>query len=199
MKRLLSLIVCILLITGGTAETADSQGKVEVAGSEPPAAVMLSESVIDQLLDPSAGVQEGQTDTAGLNTANDDLQVTVEQHNLSAADLDLLARLVQAEAGSEPFNGKVAIAATVLNRLESVQYPDTIPGVIYQQHQYCPVRNGMINRPAGDDARRAVQEALRGKDPTGGALSFYNPAKATNSWIRTRPVHIRIGRHLFVR
>ncbi|RQD74582.1 MAG: LysM peptidoglycan-binding domain-containing protein [Candidatus Syntrophonatronum acetioxidans] len=121
----------------------------------------------------------------------------------STSDVELLARLVRAEAGGESYTGQVAVAATVLNRVNSSQYPNTIPGVVYQRAsgyiQYCPVRNGTINRPATNTARSAVVDAINGRDPSRGALSFYNPRTATNAWIRTRPVTTVIGNHVFVR
>ena len=204
LKKLISIIICFIIITGGSTEAANGSGSAVVNEQEPsPAAVMLSGSALDPLLKPTLEFKKED----GKVKRTTDLpygalhKITLTQ-NFSAEDLDLLARLVQAESASEPFNGKVAVAATVLNRVQSSRYPNTIPGVIYQKdhgYQYCPVRNGTINRPAGDAARRAVQEALRGKDPTGGGLSFYNPHLATNAWIRNRPVQTRIGNHVFVR
>ncbi len=121
---------------------------------------------------------------------------------LSAEEIDLLARLVHAEAGGEPFQGKVGVAATVLNRVRDAYYPDTIREVIYQQDhgfQYCTVRNGRINQPADNISFQAVKKAVDGQDPTGGALSFYNPVKSYNYWIQTRIYCKRIENHLFVR
>lgn len=122
--------------------------------------------------------------------------------SLSAADSDLLARLVRAEAEGEPYEGQVAVAAAVLNRLRDPRYPDTIPGIIYQvldgkYYQFCPVADGRINLPATASSKRAVQDALQGWDPSGGAIGFYNPVTATNSWVRQRPVTAVIGNHVF--
>jgi spore germination cell wall hydrolase CwlJ-like protein len=117
-------------------------------------------------------------------------------------DIDLLARLVYAEAKGEPYNGKVAVAASVLNRIDSPKYPNNVRDVVYQTkfgYQYCPVRNGQINQKADEASFQAVEEALQGNDPTNGALSFYNPSKSSNSWIRNRPYAISIGRHIFVK
>ncbi|HHU76943.1 MAG TPA: hypothetical protein GXZ24_08655 [Firmicutes bacterium] len=125
-----------------------------------------------------------------------------ERAVLTQEEMELLARLVHAEAGSEPFLGKVGVAATVLNRLEDAEYPDTVREIIYQQNhgfQYCPVRNGRINLPADHISLQAVRRAVGGRDPTRGALSFYNPAKSGNSWIRTRTYCRQIGNHIFVR
>ncbi len=121
----------------------------------------------------------------------------------SSSDIELLARLVRAEARGESYIGQVAVAATVLNRVKSSSYPNTISGVVYQVVngfiQYCPVRDGSINMPATETARNAVRDAINGWDPSNGAVSFYNPRTATNAWIRTRPVTAVIGNHMFVR
>jgi N-acetylmuramoyl-L-alanine amidase len=123
--------------------------------------------------------------------------------SFSAAELDLFARLVHAEAAGEPFTGQVAVAATILNRIDSTRYPNTMSGVVYQiesgYYQYSPVLDGRINQPAGESVRRAVQEALSGQDPSLGATGFYNPAKTSNLWVRQQPVTVRIANHVFFR
>src|SRR5690606_2242925 len=123
--------------------------------------------------------------------------------HLSPSDLDLLARLVTAEAEGESYEGQVAVAATVLNRLRDPRYPDTVSGVIFQYvnglPQFSPVANGRIYLPATETARQAVLDALKGWDPTNGALGFYNPAKTSNQWVRQQPVTSAIGNHLCVR
>lgn len=122
---------------------------------------------------------------------------------LSNDDLDLFARLVHAESAGEPYLGQVAVAATVLNRVKDSRYPDTVRGVILHVwegfYQYSPVEDGRINQPASASAYRAVQDALNGLDPSCGATGFYNPAKATNQWVRMHPVTTVIGNHIFFR
>lgn len=122
--------------------------------------------------------------------------------NFSAADLELLARLVRAEAEGEPYEGQVAVAAAVLNRVRDPRYPSTIPGVIYQVvdgrfYQFCPVADGRINLPSTASSRRAVQDALNGWDPSGGAIGFYNPSTSSNSWVRQQQTTAVIGNHIF--
>ncbi len=121
----------------------------------------------------------------------------------SAAELDLLARLVHSESEGEPFQGQVAVAASVLNRMRSSLYPNTVTAVINQVvngfYQYSPVLDGRINRPATDSARRAVKEAIDGADPSLGATGFYNPRKTSNKWVRNQPVTTTIGNHVFFR
>lgn len=113
-------------------------------------------------------------------------------------DIDLLTKLVAAEAGSEPFKGKVAVAAVVLNRLEDKKFPATIAGNIFKRHEFESVSNGLIWRQPVGDAHRAVKAALKGWDPTNGAKYFFNPGKAPgHSWVWTRTITDRIGRHVF--
>lgn len=117
--------------------------------------------------------------------------------NISNGDLDLLARCVYGEARGEPYNGQVAVAAVVLNRVRSSKFPNTIYGVIYQSGAFTAVSDGQINLKPNDSAYSAARDALGGWDPTGGCLYYYNPATATSSWIWSLTVHIKIGKHNF--
>lgn len=117
--------------------------------------------------------------------------------SVSNSDLELLARIISAEARGEPYIGQVAVGAVVLNRVESSSFPDSISGVVYQPGAFTAITDGQINEAVTDSARRAAREALNGSDPTGGALYYYNPDKTSNQWIRSRPVITRIGAHLF--
>ena len=114
-----------------------------------------------------------------------------------SSDLNLLARVVHGEARGEPYKGKVAVAAVVLNRVESSSFPNTIAGVVYQSGAFSAVSDGQINLTPDSESIRAAQDALNGWDPTGGCLYYYNPNTATDSWIRTRTVKTVIGRHYF--
>ncbi len=116
----------------------------------------------------------------------------------SPSDLDLLARVVRAEAQGEPYDGQVAVAAVVLNRVRHPEFPNTIPGVIYEPRAFTVVTNGQVNKPADESALQAAHAALNGLDPTGGgALYFYNPAKTRDRWVRSRNVLKTIGEHIF--
>jgi N-acetylmuramoyl-L-alanine amidase len=114
-----------------------------------------------------------------------------------ANDINLLARLVRGEAEAEPYNGKVAVAAVCLNRVQSSRFPNTLAGVIYQPGAFEVVRSGRINLAPRDVDIRAARDAINGFDPTYGALFFWNPAKPVNPWIWTRRITLRIGRHVF--
>lgn len=117
---------------------------------------------------------------------------------ISQSDFDLLARVVRAEAQTEPFEGKIAVASVVLNRVESPKFPNTIKEVIYQRGQFQPVANGQINKPADQESIKAAQAAISemrhiAKD----ALFFYNPDIATSRWLDSRETTVVIGQHVF--
>jgi N-acetylmuramoyl-L-alanine amidase len=112
-------------------------------------------------------------------------------------DLQLLARIISAEARGEPYQGQVAVGAVVLNRVRHPSFPDTISGVIYQTDAFTAVSDGQFNKPIAESAYRAAQDALNGSDPSGGALYYFNPATATSAWIWSRPLLVTIGNHRF--
>lgn len=114
-----------------------------------------------------------------------------------SANVNLLARVISGEARGEIYEGQVAIAAVVLNRVRHSSFPNTIAGVIYQNGAFTAVSDGQINVTPSESCYRAARDALNGWDPTGGAIYYYNPRTATNQWIRTRPIIRTIGKHVF--
>ena len=118
----------------------------------------------------------------------------------TAEELDLLARLIMAEAQGESYETKVAIGAVVLNRVESGLFAPTIREVIYQKYngyyQFTPVANGWINKPANEECVKAAKEALGGADPSKGALFFYDNT-TTSAYMLNKPVLARIGSMVF--
>lgn len=109
----------------------------------------------------------------------------------------MLARLIHGEARGEPYVGKVAVAAVVLNRVKSAAFPNTIAGVIFQAGAFDAVADGQYNLTPDADSIRAAKDALNGWDPTGGCLYYFNPATATSKWIWTRSIQLTIGKHHF--
>ncbi|MDD6049830.1 MAG: spore cortex-lytic enzyme [Clostridiales bacterium] len=113
------------------------------------------------------------------------------------SELSLLSRLVNGEARGEPYIGQVAVAAVVLNRVSSDEFPDTISGVIFQPGAFDAVWDGQFDMEPTASCVRAARDAMNGWDPTGGCTYYYNPATATNEWIWSRTVQLSIGRHAF--
>ena len=114
-----------------------------------------------------------------------------------SASVDLLARVISAEARGEPYSGQVAVGAVILNRVNHPAFPNTIAGVVYQQGAFTCMVDGQINQPVAASAYRAAREALNGSDPSGGAIYYFNPNTATSAWIWSRPLIKVIGNHRF--
>lgn len=115
----------------------------------------------------------------------------------SSSDIYLLAKVIAAEARGESYTGQVAVGAVVLNRVDSSSFPDTVAGVVYQKGAFSAVTDSNWSVAPDATSRKAAQDAINGWDPSGGALYYYNPAKTSNRWIRTRPVITTIGAHVF--
>ena len=115
-------------------------------------------------------------------------------------DLELLAKAIHGEARGEPYEGQVAVGAVVLNRVESLEFPNNLRDVIYQADQFSAVTDGQINLLPNDTSRNAARDAINGRDPSLGALFFYNPKKARTSWwLSQRKTTIIIGDHVFAK
>jgi N-acetylmuramoyl-L-alanine amidase len=125
------------------------------------------------------------------------LSGTVSAAAYNESETYMLARLVHGEARGEPYVGKVAVAAVVLNRVKSPLFPNTISGVIFQAGAFDAVSDGQYNLTPDADSIRAAKDALGGWDPSGGCLYYYNPVTSTNEWIWTRTVQLSIGKHNF--
>ena len=127
----------------------------------------------------------------GINSSNKTTSTT------NNSDLNLLTRLVYGEARGEPYQGMVAVAATVLNRVADSRFPNTIAGVIYQSGAYTCVSDGQINLTPNEQSKKAAQDAINGWDPTYGCIYYFNPSTATSKWIWSRPQVLTIGKHIF--
>lgn len=115
----------------------------------------------------------------------------------TSSDVYLLAKCVYAESRGEPYEGQVAVAAVILNRVKSSEFPNSISGVIYQPWAFTAVNDGQINLEPNTTAINAAKDAMNGWDPTHGCLFYYNPALTTNKWIYSRQVVTKIGKHIF--
>jgi N-acetylmuramoyl-L-alanine amidase len=140
--------------------------------------------------------QSSEVETAAPEAAVPAVSITNEEK-------DLFARLVEAEAKGESYEGKVAVATVVLNRVDSPEFPNTVSEVIHEvvgdAYAFSPVQNGEINKPASDEAIQAVEEALTRQDTLNDSIYFYNPEIATDTWITTREVVKTVGNHVFAK
>lgn len=115
----------------------------------------------------------------------------------SEQDLKLMANAVFGEARGEPYEGQVAVAAVILNRVEHPDFPDTVGGVIFQPGAFTAVADGQIWLTPNERAKEAVLDALNGWDPSENAIYYFNPITATSKWIWSRPQIKKIGLHIF--
>ncbi|MBT2689990.1 spore cortex-lytic enzyme [Bacillus sp. ISL-47] len=118
-------------------------------------------------------------------------------NGFSENDIQLMANAVYGESRGEPYTGQVAVAAVILNRVNSASFPNTVSGVIFEPRAFTAVADGQIWLTPNETAKEAVLDAINGWDPTGEALYYFNPDTATSGWIWTRPQIKRIGKHIF--
>ncbi len=113
------------------------------------------------------------------------------------ADVQLLGKVISAEARGESYEGQVAVGAVILNRVAHSSFPDSISGVVYQAGAFSCVNDSNWYQPVSATSRKAATDALNGWDPTGGAIYYYNPNKTNDSFMHSRPVVKVIGSHRF--
>lgn len=134
------------------------------------------------------------------DSGEDSVRIDIDNPDYSSSELDMLARVIYAEARGEVYEGQVAVGAVVINRVKDPGFPDTITDVVYQRGQFTSVTDGQINLRPNDRAYRAARDAISGKDPSRGALFFYNPETAeTLWWLSTRETTVVIGNHVFAK
>ena len=119
----------------------------------------------------------------------------------NADELYWLSRIIEAEAGGEILEGKIAVGNVVLNRVADKRYPNTIYGVIFDFKngiQFTPAYTGTVYNTPSHESIIAAKMCLEGYEIVDGVLFFFNPRIATSNWIsKNRPFAARIGRHDF--
>ena len=118
----------------------------------------------------------------------------ISEVTFADGDRYLLANLIYCEAGGEPYEGKVAVGAVVINRVLSSVYPDTVTGVIYQRKQFSPVASGRLAAAlaagkATQSCYQAADEAMAGVTNVGNCVYFRTPIEGLTG--------ISIGGHIF--
>lgn len=117
---------------------------------------------------------------------------------LSEYEVELLCELVECEAGGESFDGKVAVAQVVLNRINSSSFPNSMEGVVYQSGQFQPAMDGILgSKIPSDDTRAAVNSALQGANIVGDCLYFWAAYVSQDNPIWNNGYTYQIGNHVF--
>ncbi len=113
---------------------------------------------------------------AAEESNNPGTSIPKEDYVVTASDLELFAALIECEAGSSNYEGMLAVASVVVNRMKHKSYPDTLRGVILQSGQFPPAHNGKVDkilkRGVKSSCLKAAQDALNGKNNVGNCLSF---------------------------
>lgn len=148
---------------------------------------------------PKAPANQPQQQAAPQAPANPPKQPTAANvpAGFSQNDIQLMANAVYGESRGEPYIGQVAVAAVILNRVDSASFPNTVSGVIFEPRAFTAVADGQIWLTPNEQAKEAVLDAINGYDPTGNAIYYFNPDTATSGWIWTRPQIKQIGKHIF--
>lgn len=177
-----------------TAKTAVTKEALVPTEDKAGGALTSARKKTSQSLPPTTPVrQEQQTPASTPSTATN----PATRRQPDPVDLDLLARVIYAEARGEPLEGQVAVGAVLINRVKNPNFPDDLWSVVFKKGEFCTVRDGQVWLQPNATAYRAARLAKAGWDPTNGALYFYNPGKTTSAWIWSRTVTTRIGSHVF--
>lgn len=133
----------------------------------------------------------------------DNYTVLINTQDSFSEDLYWLSRIINAEAGAEPLEGKLAVGNVIINRKNSPDFPSTIKKVIFDTnfgYQYTPVKNGTIYNLPSSESIKAAKLVLEGKNNISDCLYFLNPRKSTSNWIvQNKTFYKRIGLHDFYR
>ncbi|GIN38206.1 MULTISPECIES: spore cortex-lytic enzyme [Heyndrickxia] len=152
---------------------------------------------INKQIKPKSSTSNKKTTTTKKPSGTSNVTATNVPNGYSQNDIQLLANAVYGESRGEPYEGQVAVAAVILNRVESSSFPNTISGVIFEPGAFTAVADGQIWLTPNETAKKAVIDAINGWDPTGNALYYFNPVTATSKWIWSRPQIKQIGKHIF--
>lgn len=152
---------------------------------------------LDQQVKKNTSGGGGNVNSNSSGSSNNNGTQTQVPPKYTERDLQLMANAVYGEARGEPYEGQVAVAAVILNRLESPDFPNTISGIIFQPLAFTAVADGQIWLEPNERAKEAVIDAMNGWDPSENALYYFNPKTATSKWIWSRPQIKQIGEHIF--
>lgn len=124
-------------------------------------------------------------------------QAQAESGTYNNSDVTVLAKMIHGEARGEPYIGKVAVGAVILNRVEDKKFPNSVHSVCFQPGAFDAIQDGQYYMEPDQDSINAAKVALKGWDPTYGALYYWNPDTATSKWIHSRKIITQIGKHVF--
>ena len=143
-------------------------------------------------------LQEAVDNTAKSVSRGNITRTLNTKYNFSKYEMDLFYRVVYAESGNESYEGQLAVANVILNRIKDKRYPDTLKGVVYQKHQFESVSSNMLyDRTPSDSVKKAVQDAINGKNNIDDSISFWATYVRKSHPLWDLPIKYRIGVHVF--
>jgi len=154
----------------------------------------------DDIIYPNQTLKLSQTIATSDTSTSSTSSTSTSVIPYTTEDLDLMARLITAEAQGEPYAAQVAVGSVVINRVKSPDFANSIKSVINEKSngyfQFTPVENGWINNPATEQAKKAALESLNSADQTKGAL-FYFDESTTSKYLWAKTISIRIGHMVY--
>lgn len=131
--------------------------------------------------------------------STEDLQVCARGSEVyDEEDLYWLSRIINAEAGNQSMTGQICVGNVVLNRVDSVKFPDSVKEVVFSPNQFCPVRSGTIYCTPDEDAVTAAKLCLEGVRLAGESTYFVNPTTGSTAWFRANlTFYGSVGEHDF--
>lgn len=131
--------------------------------------------VLDFQIDAGETIEEIKAREAAEREAK--RHVNYGEYTTDADSTKLLAALIQCEAGGEPYEGQLAVASVVMNRVRSGAYPNSIHGVIYASGQFTPAMSGKVNMVYESgrysaSCLQAAEEAISGVSNVGDMTHF---------------------------
>lgn len=130
------------------------------------------------------------------NLVMESQEVPQNDSGITYDEAQMLMKIAMAEAESDGIEGKAMVMAVILNRVNDDRFPDTIEGVIFQDHQFSPIKDGRYEKAEPDiECHLALAEIEKGNYSDVEALYFEN---ASDSWqARNCKYLYTIGHHRF--
>ena len=157
-------------------DTAEQPGNQKAEAGSADSEEIAEDTITEEGAEPEEIQEETAPEAQALPAPEEEAAEETAGVSVSGGELDLLAAIIQCEAGGESHEGKVAVGAVIMNRIQSSDFPNSIRDVVYQGGQFSPVASGklssVLQEGARSDCYAAAQEALNGVNPVGDSLYF---------------------------
>lgn len=157
-------------IASASDELTEYKAKLKKAKEDAEKAAASAKEEIKPIVPETSKETSNNSDSgSGNSSSNTSISAT-------ASDVELLAALIECEAGSTNYEALLAVGSVVVNRMKNRYYPDTVRGVIYHTGQFPPAYDGKVDRVLARGVKplcvQAATDALNGKNNIGDCLYF---------------------------